>query len=73
MNILITIRYNSPAGPVLQSGYFPIKGKKPEQIAYGWWKRIQLEVYTEGLISVVIGIDEDITEKVQEIEKGPAD
>jgi len=64
MNVLITIRYHSPAGPVLQQGEFPLRGKKPERVAYEWWKQIQNEVYTNGLISVEVN-NEDITDKVR--------
>lgn len=64
MNIIISIRYNSPAGIVLQQGEFHLKGRKPEQITVDWWKDIQREVYTEGLIEVKVN-NEDITNKVK--------
>jgi hypothetical protein len=63
--VIITIRYTSPAGTVLQQGDFPLRGKNPEEIALQWWRQIQKEVYTDELVSVVVGIDEDITEKVK--------
>ena len=65
MNVLIAIKYNSPAGTVLQQGDFPLRGKKPEAIALEWWKQIQREVYTEGLIQVIVNGNEDITDKVK--------
>jgi hypothetical protein len=64
LNIIISIRYNSPAGPVLQQGEFYLKGKKPEEIAFNWWKQIQREVYTDDLISVEVN-GEDITDKIK--------
>jgi len=64
MQILITIKYNSPAGNVTQNGYFQLKGKLPEQIALQWWKDIQRNVFAHDLISVKCE-DEDITEKVK--------
>jgi len=63
MNVSVTIRYNSPAGPVLQQGDFPLNRRKPEEVALKWWKQIQNEVYTDGLIEVTAN-SEDITDKV---------
>lgn len=64
MNSLMTIRFHSPAGPVLQQGDFSLKGRKPEQVALMWWKQIQNEVHTDGLIEVTAN-NEDITDKVR--------
>jgi hypothetical protein len=64
MIIQISIRYTSPAGPVLQQGEFYLKGRTPESIAYEWWKDIQKKVYTDELIEVKAN-KEDITEKVR--------
>jgi hypothetical protein len=64
MNVLITMRYLSPAGPVLQQGEFYLKGRTPEIIAYEWWNQIKKDVYTEGLVEVKVNGD-DITEKVK--------
>ncbi|MGM0903042.1 MAG: hypothetical protein ACQEXB_18335 [Bacillota bacterium] len=63
-NLAITIRYNSPAGRVLQQGDFPLKGRKPEQVALDWWKQIQKDVYTDELIEVTAN-GEDITDKIR--------
>jgi hypothetical protein len=62
--VVVSIRYDSPAGPVLQQGEFYLRGKKPEEIALKWWKQIQREVYTDELISVEVN-GEDITDKIQ--------
>jgi hypothetical protein len=67
LNVIISIRYLSPAGPVLQQGEFYLKGRKPEQVALNWWKQIQRDVYTDELISVEVN-GEDITEKVRALE-----
>jgi hypothetical protein len=64
MNIIISIRYTSPAGPVLQQGEFYLRGRKPEEIALNWWKKIQREVYTDKIISVEVN-NEDITDKIK--------
>ncbi|MCM3584878.1 hypothetical protein M3182_03850 [Mesobacillus maritimus] len=64
MKISIIIKYNSPAGEVLQRGSFPLQGKRPESVAKDWWKQIQKKVYTEGLVEVTAN-GEDITDKVR--------
>ncbi|MBM4762692.1 hypothetical protein [Bacillus sp. B15-48] len=64
MNVTIVIRYTSPAGEVMQRGSFSLRGKKPEEVAYEWWKKIKLEVYTKELVSVEVN-GEDITDKVK--------
>jgi hypothetical protein len=64
MYVIISIRYTSPAGTILQQGDFRLKGRKPEQVALLWWKQIQKEVYTDELIEVIAN-NEDITEKVR--------
>lgn len=61
--ITITIRYNSPAGIVTQGGTFPLKGLKPEQVAFDWLQEIKRADYYEGLIEVIVTDDFDITEK----------
>jgi hypothetical protein len=73
MNVYITIKYLSPAGRVQQGGSFPLRGRKAEQIALEWIKQIQKEVYFEGLLEVIVDGDNDITEKVLEMEKAPLD
>jgi hypothetical protein len=69
MNITITIRYTSPAGAVMQSGTFPLRGKAPEKIAYEWMQQIKHQVHFGSLISVKINDDVDITHKVKELDK----
>ncbi|MBT2758006.1 hypothetical protein J7E71_19225 [Mesobacillus foraminis] len=71
MNVTIKIRYNSPAGIVTQRGTFPLKGRKPERVAFDWLQLIKKEVNYEGLIEVTADSDLDITELVREMEKAP--
>ena len=71
MNIRISIKYLSPAGRVQQSGSFPLKGRKPEKIAFDWIKQIRKEVYFEEVLEVIVDGNEDITEKVIEMMEAP--
>jgi hypothetical protein len=66
--VVVEVRYNSPAGVVLQRGEFYLRGKSPKQIALEWIQQIKREVYFDGLVSVIAD-NQDITEKVMELEK----
>ncbi|CAM4019979.1 hypothetical protein [Mesobacillus zeae] len=61
MNVSITIKYSSPAGETTQSGTF--------QIAYEWWKEINMTGFMNELVSVVINEDQDLTNEVKQFEK----
>jgi hypothetical protein len=69
MNVTITIRYTSPAGTVMQSGTFPLKGKAPEKIAYEWMQQIKHQVHFGSLKSVTFNDNIDITHKVKELDE----
>ncbi|KKK37218.1 hypothetical protein WQ57_14775 [Mesobacillus campisalis] len=69
MHVTITIRYYSPAGTVMQSGTFPLRGRAPESIAYEWLQQIKHQVHFDSLISVRINEDNDITDKVKALER----
>jgi hypothetical protein len=73
MNVLIQISYISNNNEVLQRGIFPLRGKKKEEVAYGWWRQIRREMtYWPELVKVVCD-GEDITELVKKQEKTPLD
>jgi hypothetical protein len=65
MNIAIRVRYISPAGNVTQGGTFPLRGRSPEHIAFEWIQQIKRQIYYEGLIEVVVNVDQDITKEVK--------
>ncbi|MEI2358381.1 hypothetical protein [Mesobacillus zeae] len=65
MSATIRIKYNSPAGEVLQAGKFQLKGRLPEEVAAEWIRKIRRDVYYEGLIRVIYDGDQDITDKVK--------
>lgn len=73
MTVNIRIKYSFPAGRAQQGGSFPLRGRKPEQIAFEWIRQIKKEVNFEELLEVIVDGKEDITEKVLELEKAPLD
>jgi hypothetical protein len=68
MNITIQIHFNSNENKVLRSRTFPLRGKKPEKVAYEWFKQIRREMPFGAVLEKVICKGEDITEKVKELE-----
>jgi hypothetical protein len=69
MNVNIQIHYLSESGnKVLQKGSFPLRRRKKEEVALGFWQQIKrehpLEVYLE---QVLIDL-EDCTEEIKRLE-----
>jgi hypothetical protein len=75
MNITIQIHYIAieNEGRILQRGSFPLKRRKPEDVAYAFWRRIKKEMSLEIAIEQVIADGEDITEIVKELDEAPLD
>lgn len=74
MNVKIQITYMTDGGRTQQSGTFPLRRKKPEELAFEWLQQIKRKMYTyQTLISVIVDGKEDITKKVLEMEKAPLD
>jgi hypothetical protein len=70
MNVTIEIHYISNQTKVMQAGSFPLRGRRPEQVALDWWKQIKKEMsYHAQLEKIIINGDQDITELVKELEK----
>ncbi|MCD4838181.1 hypothetical protein LRS37_04700 [Neobacillus sedimentimangrovi] len=70
MNVVIEIHYLSSGGKVLQSGSFPLRGRKPEYIAYEFWKQIQeKQPFEIQLENIILNGDQDITDLVKELEQ----
>jgi hypothetical protein len=66
--ITIEIRYNA-GSRLLQRGVFPIRGRRPEQIALAYWNQIRKEMsYHAELVKVIADGDKDITQMVKELE-----
>lgn len=74
MIVIIQIHYTSGAGnKILQQGEFRIGKKKVEEVAFEFWKQIKRSLPYGGELEKVVAGDEDITEKVMELEKAPLD
>ncbi|PLR89517.1 hypothetical protein [Bacillus sp. T33-2] len=69
MTITIRIDYISAAGYMTQGGTFPLRDRRPEQVAYEWWMQIKREGFVEGIVKVIVDGDKDVTEQVKEYEK----
>lgn len=70
--IAVQIQYITELGnKVLQRGSFPAKGRKPEKVAYNWWRELKKEMNVEIKMEKVMIDGEDKTEEVKEMEKAP--
>lgn len=69
MNVTLQISYISNENHVTQRGSFPLKRRKPEEVAYEWFKEIRREMPFSAELESVIADGEDITELVMELEK----
>jgi hypothetical protein len=54
MNITIQIHFISNENKVLRSRSFPLRGKKPEKVAYEWFKQIRREMLFGAVLEKVI-------------------
>jgi hypothetical protein len=74
MGIVIRIDYSVHGNKSYQQGSFSSRGKRPEDIAYKWWKQIKKEhSYWAELERVIVNRDQDITDKINETDKAPLD
>lgn len=73
MNTMIKITYLSDGGKAQQSGTFPLKRMKVEDVAFDWLHQIKRQVTYIELISIIVDEKEDITDKVLKMGKAPLD
>jgi hypothetical protein len=68
--VTIQIIYKSAASgsSILQCGDFPLKGKKPEEVAWNWLEQIRREMHVANIEQVIIN-GEDMTETIKGIDK----
>jgi hypothetical protein len=73
MTVTIQIHYITIKndGRILLRGSFPLKRRKPEEVAYEFWKWIKKEMPVEITIEQVIAEGEDITELVKDLDEAP--
>jgi hypothetical protein len=69
-NVSIQIIYKSSASgsSIMQRGDFPLKGRRPETIAFHWWEQIQKEMFVADLEQMIID-GEDMTETIKKMDK----
>jgi hypothetical protein len=67
MNILIQISYTTNDNSVFQRGKFPLKKRKPEKVAYEFWKWIRKEHPYQCELEKVIADGEDLTQLVMDL------
>jgi hypothetical protein len=71
MNVMIRIDYITNENMVTQRGSFPSKRRTPEKVAYDWWREIKRGMRYDCQLEKVIVDNEDLTEKVKELEEAP--
>jgi hypothetical protein len=73
MNVLIQIFYTTNENSVFRRGNYPLKNRKPEQVAYEFWKWIKKEDPYPCELEKVIANGEDLTQIVKKLEKAAHD
>lgn len=66
--VFIVIHYTGPAGRVERSGSFPLRGQRPEEVAWNWWDK-DVSRGVEKKLDKITADTVDITEKVLEVRK----
>lgn len=69
MNVLIPIFYSTNENSVLRRGSFPLKNRKPGEVAYEFWKWIKKEHPYPCELEKVLADGEDLTQLVKNLEK----
>ncbi|NRD80257.1 hypothetical protein HPT25_23325 [Bacillus sp. BRMEA1] len=65
MNVTIEMHFIASGNKSMSASSFPLRGRKPEQVAYEWWKHIKKEMsYHAQLEKVIADGDQNITELV---------
>ncbi|OIK11968.1 hypothetical protein BIV60_17080 [Bacillus sp. MUM 116] len=73
MNISIEIHFISADNKIMQRDEFPLRRRKPEEVAFEWLKQIRREMpYFEEVV-LVKADGEDITELVRKFDEAPLD
>ena len=68
MNITIEIHFKADS-KLMQRASFPLRGRRPERIAYEFWKSIKKGMPYLVELEEVHAANEDITELVKELER----
>jgi hypothetical protein len=68
MNITIEIHYKADS-KLMQRASFPLRGRKPDRVAYEFWKSIKKEMPYPVVLEEVLAAGEDVTDLVKDFEK----
>jgi hypothetical protein len=68
MNITIEIHYKADS-KLMQRASFPMKGRKPERVAYEFWKSIKKEMPYPVVLEEVLAAGKEVTQQVKELER----
>lgn len=68
MTVLVELWYISNDNRVFRRGSFSDK-KKPEEVAFEWWKQVRREMPFGGDLEKVTANGEDITEIVKKMDR----
>jgi hypothetical protein len=68
MNVTIEIHYKADS-KLMQRASFPLRGRKPERVAYDFWKSIKKEMPYPVVLEEVLAAGEEVTDQVKELER----
>jgi hypothetical protein len=68
LNITIEIHYKADS-KIMQRSSFPLRGRKPEWVAFDFWKSIKKEMPYPVVLEEVFAAGEDVTDLVRDLEK----
>ncbi|CEG26026.1 hypothetical protein [Bacillus sp. B-jedd] len=73
-SVLIRIEYISGLGVKGEnSGIFPLRGRRPEEVAFDFLRQLRKELYKLEMFRVTLEDTEDITDKVRQLDVIPTD
>ncbi|ALC92048.1 hypothetical protein AM500_21310 [Bacillus sp. FJAT-18017] len=77
-NVLIKIDYISNPGSVWEQnaerkGNFPLRGRKPEQVAHEWIRKLRKEISNFTVVRVTVDGEHHITKAVLQLDVIPTD
>jgi hypothetical protein len=66
--ITIEIHYRADS-KLMQRASFPLRGRRPERVAYEFWKSIKKEMPYPVVLEEVLASGEDVTQQVKDLER----
>jgi hypothetical protein len=68
LNITIEIHYKADS-KIMQRSSFPLRGRKPEWVAFDFWKNIKKEMPYSVVLEEVLAAGDDVTQQIKELER----